>query len=137
MSELSDDPQSLSQFIDFINNGLDLSNLGDAPRHHLTDDEIEQVIMPLIRSDINAETLRAVDHLLRQPQPDYWRAQLAPFHREIRECLAPTLAGIMQQRFPGRLSDDQWLDVAVFVITIAWLVRKQMDSDDDPLPSGN
>ena len=62
--------------------------------------------MPLIRSDISVQTLRAVDHLLRQPQSDHWRAQLAPFHREIRDCLAPTLAGMMQQRFPGRLSDD-------------------------------
>ncbi|MEO8396824.1 MAG: hypothetical protein ABI700_27770, partial [Chloroflexota bacterium] len=70
-----------------------------------------------------------------------WRAQLAPLHREMRQCLAQTLAGIMQQRYPDRFNQEEWLDVATLIITMAWLVRKQMDGsappNDDPLSDGS
>jgi hypothetical protein len=127
MRELPDDPQSISQFLDFINNQLDLSGLDRPP---LTEEQIEQVIMPLIRSDIYTQTLRLVDQLLRQPGRDHWRAQLAPFHREVRQCLAQTLVGMLDQRYPDRMSEAEWSDMATFIITIAWLVRKQMDGDE-------
>lgn len=129
-----DDSQSLSRFLDFINTQLDLSALGEdenIPR--LSELEIEQQVMPLIRDDITRETLRIVGQLLRNPQHDHWRAQLAPLHREVRACLARTVGGVMEQRYPERLSDEEWVDVTTFAITVAWLVRKQMDSDEPPL----
>lgn len=128
-----DDSQSLSRFLDFINTQLDLSVLGEdesVPR--LSELEIEQQVMPLIRDDITRETLRIVGQLLRNPQHDHWRAQLAPLHREVRACLARTVGGVMEQRYPERLSDEEWVDVTTFAITVAWLVRKQMDSDEPP-----
>jgi hypothetical protein len=136
MPDFSDDPQP---FLDFINNQLDLSALSETAEveaaMHLTDAEIESVIMPLLRDDIQQETLKLVAQLLRTPQRDHWRARLAPLHREMRQCLAQTLAAIMQQRYPNRLSEDQWLDMASFIITMAWLVRKQMDGDNPTLPT--
>ena len=131
MSDLSDEPQS---FLDFINHQLDLSALGEESRFSET--EIDRFVMPLIREDIQQETLKLVAQLLRTPQRDHWRAQLAPLHREMRQSLAQTLAAIMQQRYPDRFSEDEWIDVATLIITMAWLVRKQMDGDD-PLTSGN
>lgn len=131
-------------FSEFVNSQLDLSGLDvpsdpapleaplKAPR--LTDAEIEQVIMPLIRDDIRRETMRQVVQLMRDPQAgqdDYWRARLAPFHREIRDCLAPTIASLIEHRYPGRLSTDEWLDVATFAVTLAWLVRRHMDGSSD------
>ena len=136
MTDLPDDSQSFSRFLDFINNQLDLSALGETSASRLSDDEIEQVIMPLIRADIFTETLRIVAQLMRAPQRDHWRAQLAPLHREMRQCLAQTLAALMHQRYPDRLSEDEWLDAATLIITVAWLVRKQMDSGD-PLSTDN
>jgi hypothetical protein len=127
------DSQSLSRFLDFINTQLDLSVLGEdesVPR--LSELEIEQQVMPLIRDDMTRETLRIVGQLLRNPQHDHWRAQLAPLHREVRACLARTVGGVMEQRYPERLSDEEWVDVTTFAITVAWLVRKQMDSDEPP-----
>jgi len=124
-----------SSFLDFINNQLDLTSLGEAPR--LTEAEIEGFVMPLIRDDIQQETLKLVAQLLRTPQRDHWRAQLAPLHREMRQCLAQTLAAIMQQRYPDRFTQEEWLDVATLIITMAWLVRKQMDGDDPVLPTDN
>lgn|GEM_PF-6626465 len=88
--------------------------------------------MPLIRDDIHRETLQIVHQLLRSPQPNHWQSQLAPLHREIRQCLAQTLVGIMELRYPDRLSQDEWIDVTSYVITLAWLVRKQIDGDDLP-----
>ncbi len=129
MPEPARDPESFNQFFEFINRQLDLSKLDD-PAPGLTDDEIERVILPLIRADIVQETLRAVDQLVRNPQRDHWRAQLAPLHREVRQCLAATVGGILDQRYPGRLDPDEWRDVATLVITVAWLVRKQIDGDD-------
>ena len=135
MPDFSDDPQS---FLDFINHQLDLTGLdataGLDKSDRLSEAEIERLIMPLIREDIQKETLKLVAQLLRTPQRDYWRAQLAPLHREMRQCLAQTLAAMMQQRYPNRMNDDEWLDVASFIITMAWLVRKQMDSGDAALP---
>ena len=122
-------PEDMSRFRAFINDQLDLSGLGEPSR--LSDDEIEQWIMPLIRGDIQAETSRLVDQLLTTPQSDHWRGQLAPLHREIRQCLAPRISAIMQERYPGRLNADEWLDLASFIITVAWLIRKQMDGDLD------
>jgi hypothetical protein len=120
------------RFLDFITHQLDLSGLDE--RRRLTDAEIEQTVMPLIRGDIHAETLRVVAALLRSPQSDsqgdHCRQQLAPFHREIRQCLAQTVGALMEHRYPNRLSADEWLDAASFIITISWLVRKQMDGDD-------
>ena len=128
-----DDSQSLSRFLDFINTQLDLSALGeDESIPRLSELEIEQQVMPLIRDDITRETLRIVGQLLRNPQHDHWRAQLAPLHREVRACLARTIGGVMEQRYPERLSDEEWVDVTTFAITVAWLVRKQMDSDEPP-----
>ncbi len=128
-----DDSQSLSRFLDFINTQLDLSALGeDESIPRLSELEIEQQVMPLIRDDITRETLRIVGQLLRNPQHDHWRAQLAPLHREVRACLARTIGGVMEQRYPDRLSDEEWVDVTTFAITVAWLVRKQMDSDEPP-----
>lgn len=127
-------PEDLSRFLAFINDQLDLSGLSEPAR--LTDDEIEQFVMPLIRGDIHRETLRLVDQLLTRPQQDHWRGQLAPLHREIRQCLAPRISAIMQARYPGRLSADEWLDLATFIITVAWLVRQQMDGDE-PLSLDN
>lgn len=119
------------RFLDFITHQLDLSGLDE--RRRLTDAEIEQTVMPLIRGDIHAETLRIVAALLRSPQRDaqgdHWRQQLAPFHREIRQCLAQTVGALMEHRYPSRLSTEEWLDAASFIITISWLVRKQMDGD--------
>ncbi len=139
MPDFSDDSQS---FLEFINNQLDLSSLGDTRSRagfeagaRLSEAEIESVIMPLIRDDIQQETLKLVAQLLRTPQRDHWRAQLAPLHREMRQCLAQTLAGIMQQRYPDRFSQEEWLDIATLIITMAWLVRKQMDGDDPALHS--
>ncbi len=129
MSEQSHDSESFNRFFEFINSQLDLSTLDD-PAPGLTDDEIERVILPLIREDIVQETLRAVAQLVRNPQRDHWRAQLAPLHREVRECLATTVGGILDRRYPDRLSADEWRDVATLVITVAWLVRKQIDGDD-------
>ena len=124
-----------NQFHDFINHQLDLSGLDRRPR--LTDAEIEQTVMPLIREDIYAETLKVVAALLRSPhrdsRGDHWQAQLAPFHREVRHCLAPVMSAVMEQRFPNRLSSEEWLDAASYIITVAWLVRKQLDGDA-PLP---
>jgi hypothetical protein len=125
MPDFSDEPQS---FLEFINNQLDLSSLGETPR--LSEDDIDRLVMPLIRDDIQQETLKLVAQLLRTPQRDHWRAQLAPLHREMRQCLAQTLAAILQQRYPNRFSEDEWLNMASFIITVAWLVRKQMDGDD-------
>ncbi len=42
----------------------------------------------------------------------------------------------MRERYPDRMSADEWIDTAAFMITVAWLVRKQMDGDDPP-PNGN
>ncbi|MBI1259528.1 MAG: hypothetical protein GC204_18835 [Chloroflexi bacterium] len=135
MPDFSDDPQA---FLDFINNQLDFSGLSLTSESdvaaRLSEAEIENLIMPLIREDIQQETLKLVAQLLRTPQRDYWRAQLAPLHREMRQCLAQTLAAVMQQRYPNRMNDDEWLDVANFIITMAWLVRKQMDGGDPALP---
>ena len=130
MPDFSDEPQS---FLNFINHQLDLSSLGDAPR--LSEAEIDSLVMPLIRDDIQQETLKLVAQLLRTPQRDHWRAQLAPLHREMRQCLAQTLAAIMQQRYPDRFSEEEWLDMTTLIITMAWLVRKQMDGDDPVLPA--
>ena len=127
MPDNSDDSQS---FLDFITTQLDLSSLDMTPAPRLTEAEIERHVMPLIREDIQQETLRLVAQLLRTPQRDHWRAQLATLHREMRQCLAPTIAAILQRRYPGRLSGDEWLDIATLIITIAWIVRKQMDGDD-------
>ena len=129
MSEPAHDPESFNRFFDFINRQLDLSGLDDATPG-LSEDEIERVILPLIRDDIVQETLRAVAQLVRHPQRDHWRAQLAPLHRDVRQCLATTVGGILERRYPGRLSTDEWRDVATLVITVAWLVRKQIDGDD-------
>jgi hypothetical protein len=130
---MSDNTRS---FHEFVNQQLDLRPL-DAPRR-LSDDDIDKVVMPLIRDDIQRETLRQVVDLLRAPQRDHWRDQLAPLHREIRRTLAPALAGLMAQRYPDRLSDDDWLDAATCIITLAWLVRKRMDGDDlPPFPADN
>lgn len=128
----SDDSQSLSRFLEFINSQLDLSALDQNRTPRLSDLEIEQFVMPMIRDDITRETLKIVGRLLRNPQQDHWREQLAPLHREIRECLARTMGSLLEQRHPSRLSTDEWLDVATFAITVAWLVRKQMDSDEPP-----
>ncbi len=128
MPEQTDDPGSFNRFFEFINSQLDLSALDDAPS--LTDDEIERVIMPLIRDDIVQETLRAVDQLVRNPQRDHWRGQLAPLHREVRRCLAATVGGMLERRYSDRLSMDEWIEVASLIITMAWLVRKQIDGDD-------
>lgn len=127
MPNLPGDPQSFKNFID---NDLDLSALDQLPR--LSDDELEQFVMPLIRGDIQRETLKLVTQLLRSPQPDHWRTRLAPLHREMRRYLAESVAAMMQLRYPGRMSEDEWLDAATLIITVAWLVRKQMD-DGDPL----
>jgi len=114
--------ESFSRFLGFINDQLDLSGLGDAAP--LSDERIEQA-MTLIRGDIEAETLRIVDDLLcGEGQP-----RLAPFHREIRRCLARALARRLAARFPDHLGDEEWLDAVSFVITVAWLVRRQMDGD--------
>lgn len=126
---MTDDARSFQEFVD---NQLDLRPL-DAPG--MSDDDIEQFVMPLIREDVQRETLRLVVDLLRAPQSDHWRDQLAPLHREIRRCLAPAVAGLMAHRYPDRLSTDEWLDAATCVITMAWLVRRHMDGDDLPLPS--
>ncbi len=134
MPDQSRDPESFNQFFDFINRQLDLSKLDD-PTPGLTEAEIERVILPLIREDIVQETLRAVDQLVGNPQRDHWRAQLAPLHREVRQCLAATVGGILERRYPGRLDPDEWRDVATLVITVAWLVRKQIDGDDPPTHS--
>ena len=128
---MSDDARS---FEEFVSSQLDLRPL-DAPR--MSDDDIEQLVMPLIRDDIYRETLRQVVDLLRAPQPEHWREQLAPLHREIRRCLAPAVAGLMAHRYPDRLSADEWLDAATCIITMAWLVRRRMDGDDLPLPGDN
>lgn len=130
MSDQHDD--ALSGFLDFINQQLDMS--GITPR--LSEAEIERSVMPLIRVDITRETLGVVDGLMNSPQRDHWRAQLAPFHREIRTCLAQTVAAMMAERYPDRMSHDEWLDVATMIITVAWLVRKHMDGDDAGL-NGN
>ena len=130
MPDSSEDRESFSRFLDFINHELDLSALDPAPR--LTDAEIETLVMPLIRDDIYQQTLLILSQLLRSPQRDHWRARLAPFHREVRACLAQSLAAVLEQRYPGRLSSSEWIDAASFVITLAWLVRKQIDSDDTP-----
>ena len=135
MSEPAHDPEAFNRFFDFINRQLDLSGL-DQPASGLSEDEIERVILPLIREDIVQETLRAVAQLVRHPQRDHWRAQLAPLHREVRQCLAATVGGILEQRYSGRLDPDEWRDVATLVITVAWLVRKQIDGDD-PLSTDN
>jgi hypothetical protein len=127
MSDQNDD--NLSGFLDFINGQLDMS--GIVPR--LSETEIERSIMPLIRGDIYRETLNVVDALMNNPQRDHWRTQLAPFHREIRTCLAQTVARMMAERYPDRMSEDEWLDVATMIITVAWLVRKHMDGDDNTL----
>ncbi len=124
---MSDD---LHLFSEFINSQLDMGGLDEA--HHLTDEEIERYVMPLIRDDIRHETLLIVDQLLRSPQDDHWRAQLAPFHREIRRCLVRIIADLMQRRYADRLSADEWADVSSLIVTVAWLVRKQMDGDDAP-----
>ena len=129
MSESAHDPESFNRFFDFINRQLDLSGLDDSASG-LSEDEIERMILPLIRDDIVQETLRAVAQLVRHPQRDHWRAQLAPLHREVRQCLATTVGGILERRYPGRLDPDEWRDVATLVITVAWLVRKQIDGDD-------
>lgn len=134
MAENANDQQSLSRFLDFINKGLDLSRL-DAPRR-LTDDEIETRIMPLIRADIASETLSVLDDLMQVPEHDHWRTRLAPLHREVRDCLAPTVGAILAQRYPNHLSANEWSDAAAWLITVAWLVRKQIDGDDLP-PSEN
>ena len=131
MPDLSDEPQS---FLDFINHQLDLSALSEESR--FSEAEIDRLVMPLIREDIQQETLKLVAQLLRTPQRDHWRAQLAPLHREMRQCLAQTLAAIMQQRYPNHMREDEWLNVATFIITMAWLVRKQMDGDE-PLANDN
>lgn len=117
-----------NRFLDFINSQLDLSGL-DAPPPRLTDAEIERTVMPLLRGDIHAETGKIVAALLRSPERDHWRAQLAPFHREVRQCLAPLVGAVMAQRYPNRLSSEEWLDAAALIITVAWLVRKQLDGD--------
>jgi hypothetical protein len=124
MSDQPDD--ALSGFLDFINQQLDMTGLTT----RLTDAEIERSVMPLIRGDIYRETLSVVDALMNSPQRDHWRARLAPFHREIRQCLAQTVATMMAERYPDRMSHDEWLDVATLIITVAWLVRKHMDGDD-------
>lgn len=128
----SDDSQSLNQFLDFINTQLDLSALEGAHPPRLSETELEQRIMPLIREDIHRETLRIVHHLLRNPQPDHWQAQLAPLHREVRQSLAQMTSGILDMRYPDRLSEAEWLDVTSYLIALAWLVRKQIDGDDFP-----
>lgn len=128
---MSDDARS---FREFVNDQLDLRLL-DTP--HLSDEDIEQFVMPLIRGDIQRETLRQVVRLLRAPQSDHWREQLAPLHREMRQYLAPAVAGLMAQRYPDRLSADEWIDVATFIVTLAWLVRRRMDGDDLPLSADN
>lgn len=125
----SDDSQSLNQFLDFINTQLDLSVL-ENPQPRLNETELERHIMPLIRDDIHRETLRIVHHLLRNPQPDHWQAQLAPLHREVRQSLAQMTSGILDLRYPDRLSEAEWLDVTSYLIALAWLVRKQIDGDD-------
>ena len=134
-----DDPQSLNHFLDFINTQLDLSALdAEAPQPsrnvspRLSESDIEQRIMPLIRDDIHRETLQIVHQLLRNPQPNHWQAQLAPLHREVRQCLAQTVSGILELRYPDRLSQDEWIDATSLVIALAWLVRKQIDGDDLP-----
>jgi hypothetical protein len=127
MSDQNDD--ALSGFLEFINQQLDMTGLTT----RLSDAEIERSVMPLIRGDIYRETLSVVDHLMNSPQRDHWRAQLAPFHREIRQCLAQTVAAMMAERYPDRMSADEWLDVATLIITVAWLVRKHMDGDDHSL----
>ena|SRR5664279_3268725 len=129
---MSDDSQSLSRFLAFINEQLDVSGLEDAAPPSLSDEELEQIVMPLIRADIYQETLKLVAQLMRSPQHDHWRAQLAPLHREVRDCLAQAVARMMQQRYPDRLSETEWLDVTTFVITLDWLVRKQIDGGDSP-----
>jgi hypothetical protein len=43
---------------------------------------------------------------------------------------------MMAERYPDRMSREEWLDVATLIITVAWLVRKHMDGDD-PLPTDN
>jgi len=121
-------------FRDFVNTPLDLRAL-DA--RHLSDDHIEQFVMPLIRDDIQRETLRLVVQLLGTPQRDHWQEQLAPLHREIRQYLASAVAGLMAHRYPDRLNADEWLDVATFIVTLAWLVRKRMDGDELPLPGSH
>ncbi len=126
-----DDPQSINHFLDFINTQLDLSAL-DNPAPRLSEIDIEQRIMPLIRDDIQRETLQIVHQLLSSPQRDHWQAQLAPLHREVRQCLAQTVGGILALRYPDRLNQDEWIDVTSFVIALAWLVRRQIDSDDLP-----
>ena len=133
MSDHTDDSQAVSRFIEFINTQLDLSALSESETTpSLTEADIEQRIMPLIRGDIRRETLRIVAHLLSSPERDHWRAQLAPFHREIRVHLAQNLGSLLEQRYPERLSEAEWEDAATFIITMAWLVRKQMDSDEPP-----
>jgi hypothetical protein len=127
-----DDPKSLNNFLDFINTQLDLSALDAEAPPRLSEIDIQQRIMPLIREDIHRETLQIVHQLLRNPQRNHWQAQLAPLHREVRECLAQTIGGIMELHYPDRLNQDEWIDVTSFVIALAWLVRKQIDSDDLP-----
>ena len=121
-------PDDLHLFSEFINNQLDMGGLDEA--HHLTDEEIERYVMPLIQDDIRHETLQIVDQLLRNPQDDHWRAQLAPFHREIRRCLVQIITYLMQRRYADRLSANEWADATRLIVTVAWLVRKQMDGDD-------
>ena len=128
----SDDSQSLNYFLDFINTQLDLSALDAEASPRLSETDIEQRVMPLIRDDIHRETLQIMQRLLLHPQPNHWQAQLAPLHREVRQCLAQTLGGIMELRYPDRLNQDEWIDVTSFVIALAWLVRKQIDGDDLP-----
>ncbi|MEP7290575.1 MAG: hypothetical protein ABI835_02275 [Chloroflexota bacterium] len=134
MSDRPDDSQSLSGFFEFINTQLDLSALDSGAR--LSEHEIDTQIMPLIRDDIQRETLRILDGLMRSPQRDAqderWRATLAPLHREVRETLAQSIGAMMEQRYPNSLSGDDWIETASLIITIAWLVRKQIDSDETP-----
>ncbi len=132
MPEQAHDPESFNRFFDFINRQLDLSALDD-PAPGLSDDEIERVIMPLIREDIVQETLRAVDQLVRNPQRDHWRAQLAPLHREVRQCLGgDRSAASSNGAIPVASTRTNGATWRRFVITVAWLVRKQIDGDDPP-----
>ena len=36
----------------------------------------------------------------------------------------------MELRYPDRLSEAEWIDLASFIISVAWLVRKRIDGDD-------